>query len=352
MPQPSSRIPPRVSSRLVVTMACAALPLLSGCSMFNSQKEKPSVAIGSADTLYNNGIDALRTRRYKVAADQFEALQQNYPYSGYTANAQLMEGYAYYLRNKYPEAAQQLDRFIELHPTSPDAAYAFYLLALCYYEQIGAVSRDQQMTAEAMARLQDVIARFPQSKYARDAQLKIDLCRDHLAGKEMLVGRYYQQQRAYQAAIGRYQRVLQDFQTTNHVPEALERLVEVYLDLGLTDEARRTGAVLAYNYPDSRWYRYTYDTLKSYKLLTDKTPAPGKLVTAPKTEAAGTTASPAQSAAHNVGRADAPPSLSSAPVSPVSSSELSSDGGGSALTGNLGHSGVPASARGARTGAP
>ncbi|WP_408736607.1 outer membrane protein assembly factor BamD [Acetobacter sicerae] len=345
MPQTTSRIPPRVTSRLVSAAAYGTFFLLAGCSMFKtSPAEKPAPTISSADELYNNGIDALRTQRYLSATKQFETLQQNYPYSGYTANSQLMAGYAYYLQNKYPEAAQQLDRFIELHPTSSDAAYAFYLLALCYYEQIGDVARDQQMTAEAMSRLQDVIARFPQTKYARDAQLKIDLCRDHLAGKEMLVGRYYQEQRAYQAALGRYQRVVQDFQTTNHVPEALERLIEVYLDLGLTDEARRTGGVLAYNYPDSRWYRYAYSDLKSYHLLSSKTPAPGKLVTAP----APPTQSPAQSAGHGEGRADAPPSLSKAPVAPVSASQLNDGGNGSELTSNLARTGVPASERGAR----
>ncbi|NHN89381.1 outer membrane protein assembly factor BamD [Acetobacter conturbans] len=336
-----------MSSRLVSLTAYSSVLLLSGCSLFKTTpQEKPSQTIASADTLYNNGIDALRTQRYSVSAMQFETLQQNYPYSGYTANSQLMAGYAYYLQNKYPEAAQQLDRFIELHPTSPDAAYAFYLMALCYYEQIGDVSRDQQMTAEAMSRLEDVIARFPQTKYARDAQLKIDLCRDHLAGKEMLVGRYYQQQRAYQAAVGRYQRVVQDFQTTNHVAEALDRLVEVYLNLGLTDEARRTSGVLAYNYPDSKWYRYAYSNLKEYHLLSNRTPVPGKLIASP----AVSTASPAQSAAHGIGRADAPPSLSAAPVAPVSASQLSNgtNDDGSTLTSNLAHPGVPASERGAR----
>ncbi|NHO18663.1 outer membrane protein assembly factor BamD [Acetobacter oeni] len=324
-------------SRVASTAACATLTLLTGCSLFgNKAPQVPQLS--SADAYYNNGIDALRGRRYALAAAEFEILQQNYPYSGYTANAQLMEGYAYYLQSKYPEAAQQLDRFIELHPTSTDGAYAFYLLALCYYEQIGDVNRDQQMTAEAMSRLQDVIARFPQSKYARDAQLKIDLCRDHLAGKEMLVGRYYQQQRAYQGAIGRYQRVVQDFQTTNHVAEALERLVEVYLDLGLTGEARRTGIVLAYNYPGSKWYRFAYSDLKRYRLLEASTPKPGTTKGPPGAASQEETMSPAQSAARGIGRADAPASLTAAPVQPVSSQSLQSDG--STLTSNVAHQGV------------
>ncbi|NHO32209.1 outer membrane protein assembly factor BamD [Acetobacter sp. LMG 1636] len=329
-----------MSSRLVSTAACATLTILAGCSLFGKDKAAQVPQLASADAYYNNGIDALRSRRYTLAAAEFEVLQQNYPYSGYTANAQLMEGYAYYLQSKYAESAQQLDRFIELHPTSGDAPYAFYLLALCYYEQIGDVRRDQQMTSESMSRLQDVIARFPQSKYARDAQLKIDLCRDHLAGKEMLVGRYYQQQRAYEGAIGRYQRVVQDFQTTNHVAEALERLVEVYLSLGLTDEARRTGSVLAYNYPGSKWYRYAYSDLKRYRLLEAGTPKPGTTKGPAGAASQAETLSPAQSAARGIGRADAPPALSSAPVQPVNSEPLTQQSDGSTLTSNVAHQGV------------
>lgn len=247
--------------------------VLAACASKKSADEMVS-RMASADTLYNNGIDALRSQRYPLAAAEFEVLQQNYPYSGYTANAQLMEGYADYLQDKYPDAVQQLDRFLELHPTSPDAAYAFYLRALCYYEQVADVQRDQQGTVEAMNALEEVVTRFPQSPYARDAQLKIDLCRDHLAGKEMLVGRFYQQQRNYEAAVNRYQRVIQDFQTTNHVPEALERLVEVYLDLGLTEQARRSASVLSYNYPGSKWYRYSYNMLRSEHLLAADMPVP------------------------------------------------------------------------------
>lgn len=258
----------------------AALALMLSLAACGGDKKAISdmqAHVPPADTLYNNGIDALHSQRYALAAAEFEALQQNYPYSGYVANAQLMEGYANYLQDKYPEAVQQLDRFLELHPTSPDAAYAFYLRALCYYEQVSDIRRDQQGTIEAMNALEEVITRFPQSPYARDAQLKIDLCRDHLAGKEMLVGRFYQQQRNYEAAVNRYQRVVQDFQTTNHVPEALERLVEVYLDLGLTDQARRTASVLSYNYPGSQWYRYSYDMLRSKHLLAANAPLPGSV---------------------------------------------------------------------------
>lgn len=262
----------------VSVAACAVLACmsLSACSDDTKTALNNIPRTADAETLYNYGIDALHNGHYKLASGEFELLQQNYPYSSYTGNAELMEGYAYYLQSEYALSVQQLERYLQLHPTSPDAAYAYYLRALCYYEQIGDVSRDQLGTIEALDALQEVVTRFPQTSYARDSQLKIDLCRDHLAGKEMYVGRFYQQEKDYQSAFARYQRVVQDFQTTNHVPEALERLVEVSLDLGLTDEARRTASVLGYNYPDSKWYRYAYNKLKYHDLLTSNITRPGR----------------------------------------------------------------------------
>ncbi|GBQ10987.1 outer membrane protein assembly factor BamD [Swaminathania salitolerans] len=255
-------------------MMASSFLLLSGCALFSNKEQPKTPKVASAETLYNYGIDALHSKRYTLASGEFELLQQNYPYSGYVGNAELMEGYAYYLQGEYALSVQQLERYLLLHPTSPDAAYAYYLRALCYYEQIAEVQRDQQGTVEALNALEEVVTRFPQTAYARDAQLKIDLCRDHLAGKEMLVGRYYQQQHIYEAALGRYQRVVQDFQTTNHVAEALERLVEVDLELGLVDEARKNAAVLGYNYPDSQWYRYSYNILRNHGLLPDHSVKP------------------------------------------------------------------------------
>jgi len=213
------------------------------------------------DLLYSNGVDALRKESYSTGVKHFEAIQQNYPYSPWATNAQLMEGYTEYRRNNYTEAVGQLDRFIQLHPSSKDVAYAYYLRSLCFYEQIADISRDQKGTQEAMSALQEVVNRFPESAYARDARLKIDLCRDHLAGKEMAIGRFYEKQHLYAAAIGRYQRVVDDFQTTNHAPEALARLVEIYLKLGLVDEAKRTAAVLGYNYPGNVWYETAWNDL-------------------------------------------------------------------------------------------
>ena len=196
------------------------------------------------EELYNNGVDALNARRFSTAGDQFNAVEQNYPYSSWAVNAQLMSGYSPYLQNKYTDAIGTLDRFIQLHPAHRDIAYAYYLRALCYYEQIADIERDQKGTEQAMNALQEVVTRFPDTAYARDAKLKIDLCLDHLAGKEMEIGRFYQKQHLYEAAIGRFQRVVDDFQTTNHVPEALARLTEIYLALGLKDQARKTAAVL------------------------------------------------------------------------------------------------------------
>jgi outer membrane protein assembly factor BamD len=252
--------PSRRFSRVLFLGTALLLPLLSACGS-SSSKSTGAVATGPVDQLYNNGVDALNARRFATADDQFNAVQQNYPYSPWAVNAQLMSGYSAYLQNKYTDAIGTLDRFIQLHPAHRDVAYAYYLRALCYYEQIADIQRDQKGTEQAMNALREVVNRFPDTAYARDSKLKIDLCVDHLAGKEMEVGRFYQKQHLYEAAIGRYQRVVDDFQTTNHVPEALARLTEVYLALGLKDQARKTAAVLGYNYPGSEWYSDSYRQL-------------------------------------------------------------------------------------------
>ena len=243
---------------------------LGGCKTINSvlpftksdDTPKVNLADEPPDQLYSNGVDALQKGNYTVAVKHFDAIQQNYPYSSWATNAQLMEGYTEYRRDSYTEAVSQLDRFIALHPANKDVSYVYYLRALCYYEQIADISRDQKGTTEALSALQEVVNRFPDSAYARDARLKIDLCRDHLAGKEMEIGRWYEGQHLYAAAIGRFQRVVDDFQTTNHVAEALSRLTEIYLKLGMVGEAKRTASVLAYNYPGSAWYENSWNDLR------------------------------------------------------------------------------------------
>ncbi len=222
----------------------------------------------SPEALYAAGMEELNAERFQRAVQLFDTVEREHPYSAFATNAKLMSAYGEYMRNRYTEALGALDRFIQLHPAHRDIAYAYYLRALCYYEQINDTERDQRTTEQAMAALQDVANRFPNTPYARDARLKMDLARDHLAGREMVVGRFYQNRRLYTAAIGRFRRVVDEYQTTNHVPEALHRLTEIYLALGLTDEARRTASVLGHNYPGSEWYQ------DSYALLVDgATPA-------------------------------------------------------------------------------
>src|SRR3954452_143303 len=249
------------AARVLAVSPLVLLPLLSACSGSSDEAAAKPAPVAPVEELYNNGVDALNARRFASAGDQFAAVEQNYPYSSWAVNAQLMSAYSLYLQNKYTDAIGTLDRFIQLHPAHRDIAYAYYLRALCYYEQIADIQRDQKGTEQAMNALQEVVNRYPDSAYARDARLKIDLCRDHLAGKEMEIGRWYENQLLYEAAIGRFQRVVDDYQTTNHVPEALHRLTEIYLLLGMTDQAKKTAAVLGHNYPGSRWYEDSYNEL-------------------------------------------------------------------------------------------
>ncbi len=229
--------------------------------MFDAPPPKEDASSLPVEVLYNRGADALMARHYDVAVTQFDDVEQYYPFSPWASNAQIMQAYGQFLENKFPDAIATLDRFIQLHPAHRDIGYVYYLRAICYYEQIEDIRRDQKGTEDAMTALQEVVNRFPDSAYARDAKLKIDLARDHLAGKEMEIGRFYERQHLYAAAIGRFQRVVDDYQTTNHVAEALHRMTEIYLMLGLPEQARRTAAVLGHNYPGSIWYADSYDQL-------------------------------------------------------------------------------------------
>lgn len=214
------------------------------------------------EDIYNQALDQLQAGEYRDAAREFDEVERQHPYSVWATKAQLMSAYSYYQNNDYEDALNALDRYIQLNPGSDEIAYAYYLRAICYYEQISDVGRDQQMTQRALEGLEEVRRRFPESSYARDAGLKIDLARDHLAGKNMEIGRWYLRHGEYLGAINRFQAVISDYQTTTHVPEALHRLVECYLALGVTDEAQATAAVLGHNFPGSDWY------IDSYALLT------------------------------------------------------------------------------------
>lgn len=213
------------------------------------------------EELYNEAADALEAEEYSKAARLFEDVERQYPYSKWATKAQLMAAFSAYQNDDYNEAIFAIDRFTELHPGNEDIDYAYYLKALAFYEQISDVARDQAMTEQALRSFDTLITRFPNSEYTRDSKLKRDLTLDHLAGKEMEIGRYYLNRNQINAAINRFRTVVKKYETTTHTPEALHRLVEAYLTLGLRTEAARVAAVLGHNYPGSKWYE------RSYKIL-------------------------------------------------------------------------------------
>lgn len=215
----------------------------------------------TAEEIFAEASAALEDGRNAEAAELFNEVERQYPYSQLATQAQLKAAFSLYETEKYDEAILALDRFIELHPGNQDVDYAYYLRAMSYYNQIADVSRDQSLTKDALDAFNTLINRFPASKYTRDATLKRDLALDHLAGKEMEIGRYYLQKNQVNAAINRFLVVVRNFQTTTHTPEALHRLVESYLTLGLRDEAYRIAAVLGHNYPGSKWYESSYNLL-------------------------------------------------------------------------------------------
>ncbi len=218
------------------------------------------------EDLYNEAFDLLLEGDYAPAARGFEEVERQHPYSVWATKAQLMAAFSSYQNNNYDEAVLAAERFIELHPGNPDTAYAHYLIGISYYEQISDVGRDQRNTELALDAFEEIVRRYPESKYARDATLKISLTRDHLAGKEMEVGRTYQDLEFYLAAINRFRNVIIEYQTTSHVPEALLRLTECYLALGIVGEAQTAAAVLGHNYPGTEWYQDSYDLLQEGEL--------------------------------------------------------------------------------------
>lgn len=235
---------------------------LTGCEGIGAKEvkyfERP------VEEIYNTALQELQKGRYFQAAEQFDEVERQHPYSVWARRSMLMAAYSNYQINEYDKAILAAQRFISLHPGNRDVVYAYYIIAISYYEQISDIGRDQKITAEALRALSEVERRFPTSDYARDARLKINLTSDHLAGKEMEIGRYYLKQHEYLAAINRFRVVVEYFQTTTHVPEALHRLTECYVALGVIPEAQAAAAVLGHNYPGSDWYQ------DSYGLLTGK----------------------------------------------------------------------------------
>ena len=242
-------------TRISRSLRLAAITLIMGVTLSAcTVNDEPEYVERPVSSIYNEAMDLLQNTQYRDAAQQFDEVERQHPYSVWATKAQLMAAYSYYQSNRYDDAIIALDRFTQLHPANRDVAYAYYLKALSYYEQISDVARDQKMTDLALQALNEVVKRFPASEFAQDAKIKIDLTYDHLAGKEMEIGRYYLDQKYYLAAINRFRTVVEKFDTTTHVPEALHRLTEAYLALGIQTEARKTASVLGHNFPNSEWY--------------------------------------------------------------------------------------------------
>jgi outer membrane protein assembly factor BamD len=236
----------------------AAILLAAGLSACANDDKEITYIARDVDTLYNLAADILARGQYRDAGQLFDEVERQHPYSAWARRAQLMSAYSYYRAQRFDEAILAAQRFLTLHPGNKDAPYAYYLIAVSYYEQISDVQRDQSNTQKALNALNEVVRRFPNTEYAADARLKLDLTRDHLAGKEMEIGRWYQSRAEYLAAVTRFRNVIDRYDTTSHTPEALHRLVECYLSLGMRQEAVRTAAVLGHNYPGTRWYERSY----------------------------------------------------------------------------------------------
>jgi outer membrane protein assembly factor BamD len=253
----------RLASGLVVLALC-----LSGCGAgsiidkFTSKddtfKEEP------ADKLYNEGLYLMnQSKDPKAASKKFEEVDRQHPYSDWARKSLLMSAYAFYNAGDFDSCIGAATRYVTLHPGSADAAYAQYLIAASHYDQIPDISRDQGRTEKAIAALEEVVRKYPTSEYATSAKAKLEGARDQLAGKEMNVGRYYMEKRDYAAAINRFKTVVTQYQTTRHVEEALARLTEGYMAIGIVGEAQTAAAVLGHNFPDSKWYKDAYNLVKS-----------------------------------------------------------------------------------------
>jgi outer membrane protein assembly factor BamD len=248
-------------ARLARAAALSLAVALAGCSLFDTDKVIPDEP---ADKLYNEGLFLLNQKKDpKEAAKKFEEVDRQHPYSEWARKSLIMSAYAYYEAGAYEESVTAARRYITLHPGSPDAAYAYFLIGSSNFDQIAEVSRDQERTEKAVAALDEVVRKYPNTEYAVAAKRKIEIARDQLAGKEMDIGRWYMQRRDYTGAINRFKVVVTRYQTTRHVEEALLRLTEAYLTLGIVDEAQTSAAVLGHNFPDSRWYKDAYTLVQT-----------------------------------------------------------------------------------------
>ncbi|MEP3653574.1 MAG: outer membrane protein assembly factor BamD [Litorimonas sp.] len=245
----------------------AAVLILTACG--TSKKERLAYVERPAELIYNQAVGEMDRGDWADAKLLFQEVERQHPFSKWARRSMLMSAYASYRSADHDESVAMAQRFIGLHPGSDSAPYAYYLIAINYYDQIYDVGRDQATTTSAEAALQQVVRRYPDSDYARDARLKLELTHDHLAGKEMSIGRYYLKQNQHLAAIGRFKSVVSQYETTSQTEEALHRLVESYVSIGVIQEAKLVGSVLGYNYPNSEWYKDSYELLENYGVNLD-----------------------------------------------------------------------------------
>ena len=243
-----------------VLLAGAAALFLAGC-MGRGESTDVALQTENPDLLYNQGLALLNAGDTSDASKKFQEIDKQHPYSDYARRSLMMSAFVSFRRGKYQDAVNDAQRYVTLYPTSPDAAYAQYLIGESYFRQIPDVTRDQDLSKKAIDAMNTVVTKYPESEYVEDARKKIQMATDQIAGKEMQVGRYYLERREYLAAVNRFKNVASNYQTTRHVEEALHRLTESYLALGIVPEAQTAAAVLGHNFPDSPWYQDSYALL-------------------------------------------------------------------------------------------
>jgi outer membrane protein assembly factor BamD len=289
----------KLSRSAAILFACAGAATLAGCASNRNKSDVPYVA-RDVSSLYTAAQKTMQRGDYDQAGKLFDEVERQHPYSIWARHAQVMSAFSYYLGRKYGDAINSAQRFLTIHPGSDEAPYVQYLLAMSYYQQMADVTRDQTATEQASAALGELVRRYPDTRYAADARIKLDLINDHLAGKEMEVGRYYQRSGQWLAATYRFRKVVDDYQTTNQTPEALERLVECYLALGVPAEAWKAAAVLGRNYASSPWYKQALRLINQEKQKTNGrafaaggAPVGSPVTAAPATAAKSKNAKPA-----------------------------------------------------------
>ena len=250
-------------SRLSALIFATIFILLSNCSENQVGIDNSPSEDKAAEEIFNSGEKEILRKRYGDAAEKFTEVERLYPYSDWAKRALIMQVYSFHKDQSYENVVSAANRFIEFHPNDKDVPYAYYLIGLSYYDQVLAIGRDQGLAKEALRVFSLITKEYPESKYASSSQIRFNFLRDHLASKEMEVGRYYLKRSHYAPAINRFRGVIEEFPTTSQVPEALHRLVEAYLSLGLVNEAQTAGAILGYNYRSTEWYDRTFALLSS-----------------------------------------------------------------------------------------